>query len=391
MESKILNQKISPVQTQRFGIALLEAIKDGVGSSVEVLSVAPILDFPYSGYVVAPGAIWSIAKGIKAKMIPFINIFVLKHLSRFVGTFIYVYYWSLKNFSHKKVIIMHGVQSCKLWGVLLGQLLSPTTTISYLTDDLGMPAKWEGVLKKGFRKLDVILMKIGLRRVTGVIAMTPWLAESLAPDRRCLIMNGILNTSEHDFGKWEPKRGSIFRIVYSGGLYSEHGIDLLLQAFNLANQPDWRLLITGYGDKKEVIRYASMKNPCIEYKGFLSTQELFSLYRSADVLVNPRLTATKLARMAFPSKLVEYLGTGKPVVSTLLPSMNDELKKHLVIASSDTPAELLRCLETVASWEIDELRLWHERTKQFIRENLAPPVQGRKIREFIESLMSQQI
>jgi glycosyltransferase involved in cell wall biosynthesis len=387
MMSKIMEQEILPIQTQRFGKALVEALKMGFEENVEVLSTAPLVDFPHSRMIIAPRAKWLIGNKIPATMMSYLNILGLKQLTRWIGTFFFVSRWILSNRTSRRVILLHGVQSCKLWGILFAQVFGRCNTISYITDDLGISLSWEKSLTRKMRNLDVALMLKGLQKASGVIAMTVCLAEKLAPGLPVLIMPTIRQSSANEL---EPKPGCMdagsFNIVYTGKLCQSYGLVLLMDAFMQADRPNWRLLISGWGEMEEQVRGFARNNPQVEYFGLLSSEELLELRQHADVLVNPKLTSTSTSDLAFPSKIVEYLSTGKPVVSTNLPIFDSEFRKHLVIAQSDSPEELIRCLDQVMVWNESQREAWRVETIRFVNEELSPQTQGNRIREFANSL-----
>lgn len=391
LESAILDQPIPPIQTQRFGEALLSALIKGFEANVEVLSVAPLLDFPRSKFLVAPGARWVIADTIQSTMIPYINVMGLKHATRFIGTYCHTLAWAIKHRSSNRVIVMHGVQSCKIWGVLFACVLLHSLTISFLTDDLGIPLKWEGVFARVIRKIDVFLMKAGLRRVTGVIAMSPQLAAKLAPDRPSLIVPAIHNPSVTPAQVPNKRDGKTFTIGYFGGLHRAYGVSLLLSAFEMANRDDWCWVISGRGDLEDQLKDLAARDPRVKYLGFVASNEFSKVYENIDVLVNPKPVSTPLAFMAFPSKLVEYLGTGKPVITTNLPTLDKDFREHLIVMQADSPKELIRCLEQVASWREEQYETWGMKTRAFVENNLSPLVQGKKIRHFVDSLSLEQV
>lgn len=392
LTSKILNQRFPPIQTQRFGLALLTAIARGFIGEVEVLSVAPLLDYPICKTLISPKAKWIPLDGIHATMIPFINIIGLKHLTRFLGTCIFVGKWSLTNSQYNRIIIMHGIQSCKVWGVIIGQAFYPAITLSYLTDDIGISQQWEGRLIKFLRKVDVSIMKAGLKKISGVISMTNRLAESLAKSRPSLILPSIQNVSFY-----MPKRAykntndgvsknRIITIVYAGGLYKDSGVDLLAESFCRANWNDKRLIIAGSGILENTIRAYSKKNARISFLGFLDANKLIELYAQADILINPRRISSSIALLSFPSKIVEYLCTGKPVISTNMPSLTAEFRKQLILVYSEEPEELIQCIDRVASWDSRKRNQWRISTIQFIKRELSPDVQGSRIKEFVQGL-----
>jgi len=386
LESVILNQPLPPVQTQRFGEALLEALAAGFDGNVEAMSVASLLDYPKCKLLVAPRAKWYFADSVHVTMLPFINIIGLKHLTRFLVTFFFTLVWVIKNRSSKRIIIMHGVQSCKLWGVLLACIFAPAITIPFLTDDVGIPLKWEGVWTRKIRKVDVFLIKVALQHVSGVIAMTPQLASKLAPGKASLIISAICNSSMVQTSRVRKQDDDTFSIGYFGMLNQDYGVDLLLSAFKLADRSKWRLMLAGAGDLQEKIQAVAATDCRVIYLGFLSSNEIVKAYQNVDVLVNPRRVSVPIASLAFPSKLVEYLWTGKPVITTNLPTLDKDFRDHLIVMQTDTPEELVRCLDEVASWTAEQLESWREKTLTFVRNELSSFTQGKKIRRFVDSL-----
>ncbi len=386
LESVILDQPLPPVQTQRFGEALLKALVAGFGGNVEAMSVASLLDYPKCKLPIAPRAKWYFADSVCVTMVPFINIIGLKHLTRFLATFFFTLWWAIRNRSSNRVIIMHGVQSCKLWGALLACTLAPSITIPFLTDDVGIPLKWESAWIRKIRKLDVFLIKAALQYVSGVIAMTPQLASKLTPGKLSLIIPAIHNPSVVQVNQFRKRDRNTFSIGYFGTLNRDYGIELLLSAFKLANRDKWKLVIAGAGDLQEEIRCMATTDRRVMYLGFLSLDEMVQAYQVVDVLVNPRRTSVPIASLAFPSKLVEYLGTGKPVITTDLSTLDKDFRDHLIVMQTDTPEELIRCLDEVASWTDEQLESWRDKTMAFVRNELSPSTQGKKIRRFVDSL-----
>lgn len=354
-----------------------------------MFSVAPLLDYPHCRLVIAPKAKWKINHKVPAFLSPFINIIGFKHITRFIATLFFVSQWVIQNRKYKKVIVLHGVQSCKIWGVLLGQVLSPSIIISFLTDDLGVQPTWENVFLKKLRLFDVHLMKLGLQKISGVIAMTPKLAKKLAPGLPTLIIPTIQNLERIPLPiRNKDADDDIFALVYTGGLTQDYGISLLLDAFKRANRDDWRLMISGWGNLEATVKDFAANNSHVQFLGFLDSKELSELYCRADVFVNPKLSNTPFAEMSFPSKIVEYLGTGKPVISTNLPVLDENFKKHLILTRADTPEELVRCMNEVYSWNYYELESWRNESLRFVNEELSPIAQGNKIRNFITEINS---
>ena len=88
---------------------------------------------------------------------------------------------------------------------------------------------------------------------------------------------------------------------------------------------DWRLVVTGAGDFS---RFSSAY-PDVDFRGFVSREELADLYDRAAVVLNPTRTGS-----GFQIKLLEALSYGCNVISTDFSNpLGDKIR------SSDDPAE----------------------------------------------------
>jgi glycosyltransferase involved in cell wall biosynthesis len=388
LERIVCDQKIRPSQTQNFGMSLLYALKEGFGDNVEVFSSAPLLDFPHNKCIVAPYAIWTIYNSIPATMLPYINLFVVKHISRFVATFLFVLLWVTKNRNKKRIILLHGVNSSKLWAVNLIKIFFPSIiTVSYLTDDVGIPLKWQKKIINKIRQFDTTIIYPGLQRMSGIITMTEPLTTRLAKGRPFLLIPTIQKPDHKVISDYSANPNSLeFIITYSGGLSRDYGADLLLEAFGKSEHPDWKLVITGWGEMEDDIRASAKSDPRIDFRGFISLDELKNVYHSTTILVNPKRINSRVAEYSFPSKIIEYLSTGKPVVSTNLLVLDESIRKHMIIAENDTPEGILKCLEEVYAWDKSHYEVWRSDSLRFVQEELSPSVQGRKILRFLSDL-----
>ena len=57
----------------------------------------------------------------------------------------------------------------------------------------------------------------------------------------------------------------------------------------------------------------------IKYLGFVSDKRYYEVLSNADVLINPRNMELLQNQNNFPSKVLEYLATGREVISTKFP------------------------------------------------------------------------
>ncbi|HBE41345.1 MAG TPA: hypothetical protein DDW27_09100 [Bacteroidales bacterium] len=113
-------------------------------------------------------------------------------------------------------------------------------------------------------------------------------------------------------------------IVYCGSLtIKKDGVDILIESFSkIADaKPDIDLVLIGKGDsadEESAIRTQSEKlnlGKRVHFLGQMSRTEVPGYLAGAKVLALARPTSI-IADAGFPSKLTEYLSTGKPVVVT---------------------------------------------------------------------------
>lgn len=104
--------------------------------------------------------------------------------------------------------------------------------------------------------------------------------------------------------------------MYAGLLEPVTGIDILLEAFCKVQHSGIRLLISGKGNLENVVEEYCKKDSRITYLGYMEYEEYLRMLSKVDVLVNPRNMNLEENQNNFPSKVMEYLATGKYIMST---------------------------------------------------------------------------
>jgi glycosyltransferase involved in cell wall biosynthesis len=102
----------------------------------------------------------------------------------------------------------------------------------------------------------------------------------------------------------------------------------------------FRLIICGVGDSEKEIIDAAKFDDRIVFLGQLPREEVLRIQTEATVLVNPRKNHEEFTKYSFPSKILEYLSAGKPVVAYKLDGIPDEYDAYLHYPS-DESAEAL--------------------------------------------------
>lgn len=128
-------------------------------------------------------------------------------------------------------------------------------------------------------------------------------------------------------------------VVYTGKMFERFGVKALIDSFRKLDHPDYRLVLCGKGDCEAYARAAQAQDPRIMYLGQVSPEEALSWQSRAAVLVNPRNVVEEYTRYSFPSKNIEYLLSGKPVVGYFLEGMPQVYQDFLCCIDPSLPAE----------------------------------------------------
>lgn len=130
-------------------------------------------------------------------------------------------------------------------------------------------------------------------------------------------------------------KGSSRWVIYLGTLKRIRNLDFIIRSFArvLASVPNAVLLLIGKGDNDsdlQALRDESARlgiEPSVIFTGFVQMSEAWEYVRQADVCLSPYFP-TRILQSTSPTKLIEYMAMGKPVVA------NDHPEQRLVIEES---------------------------------------------------------
>lgn len=249
--------------------------------------------------------------------------------------------WGIRNFSRAKslknkiksykklgksfdLIIIYSAHTPFLQAGAYAKKLFSKAKICYVVPDLPQYMnlnEHRSKLYDLFKKYDIKKMdKLSTVVDSFVVLTEPMKSVLKVGERPCAVIEGIVESVENnDFPS--KKEQSIKNIVYTGKMNFKFGIKELVDAFMQIENDDYRLVLCGDGDAREYVLEKSMIDKRIEYKGQVSHAKAKEWISRADVLVNPRPNNEEYTKYSFPSKNIEYLSSGNPVVAYLLDGM----------------------------------------------------------------------
>ena len=165
--------------------------------------------------------------------------------------------------------------------------------------------------------------------------------------------------------------------LYAGGVSKQYGLPQLVEGFLKADLPNAQLHIYGPGDYVEELK--KLEDPRVFYGGMLLSSEIVEKERQATLLVNPRPTHEEYVKYSFPSKTMEYMASGTPVLTTVLPGMPKEYYPHVFFIQEETPEGITKALKEVLAHSDEALLDKGELARAFVLNTRNNVVQAGKI------------
>lgn len=223
----------------------------------------------------------------------------------------------------------------------------------------------------------------GLDSIDCFVFLTKQMAEHLHITKPFCVVEGIA-TETTELKRTELSDKKI--ILYTGTLHQKFGVMNLVKAFQQIDDPDYRLVICGIGDSAEVIRKTAENDSRISFLGQLSRDEVLEWQKKATVLVNPRQNKEDFTKYSFPSKTMEYLSSGIPVVAYKLDGIPDEYDQYIQYVEGDSIEELKRKLVEVCELPVEDRVRIGQKGRDFVWHEKNSEVQTRKIIDLIDSI-----
>lgn len=347
-----------------------------------VFALRPTPSFPRSRRLWYGAVEGATIAGLPATLISFVNVGPLKALTVAAALVPRLVRWARRHPRDAHVILMYNVQNPPgLAGVLAARLTGAHTVA--VAADVQIPGS--GLVPDTWlRRVEFALQRATLPRVHGLVVLTDRIGADFAPRVPSMLMEGAALDAASPAPAGAPCPQAPFTLMYAGGLNELKGVPLLLEAFARLPGPGYRLWITGVGPLRGEVERAAAADPRIDYRGFPPYAEVLAMYGQADLLVNPHSARHASARYVFPSKLLEYLATGTPVVSTVsTPEVLREYGTVIVPVLDDTAGELADAIARAAALSHAERAALGARARAFVLERKGWGVQGRRVAEFI--------
>jgi glycosyltransferase involved in cell wall biosynthesis len=355
--------------------------------SVFCVSVHPIPYFWVSG-VYFTGAAFLKYHGLFLGLLPTVNFPVVKELIRFFGGVLCSLWIIFFRAGRGGWVFIHGLNSPFILVGFLLRLFGYKICV-ILTDSPGGPLKGEPRVLSWLRLLNKWFIGSVTRHADAGLALTHSLANTFIPGLPVLVFPGFSNVDKFlSLPNVDLNIKDEMIVCYAGSLQAQYGVINIIKIVGEIKSAKIRLLVCGGGEGVEDVSTLSSRYTNVDYLGMLGEEDLLDLYGSVNVFVNPRPNGFTDINNSFPSKLMEYLATGRPVISTPLPWVPEDILNTIKFTATDDPDDIKSAIldvhDNYAAYASDEMVLRRIRVAQ----DYSPASIGGKISIFLDGGVS---
>ena len=317
---------------------------------------------------------------------PFLNISLLKNLLIFINSFFVILYLLLRS-KFNTYLVIDVLNASISTSAVCAAKLTGVKTIGIVTDLPQMLKQTLGISKLSFKeKMSYILVEKLLDKYNGYIFLTDYMNDFVnKKGKPYCIIEGLVDNKLKGIEK-KYKKSNLRIILYSGGLYEKYGVITLIEAFMRLSQPDLQLSIYGDGNMVPEITNYCEKDKRIIFFGILPNERVVEAQANATLLVNPRPSNEEFTKYSFPSKNMEYMASGTPLVTTCLPGMPEEYYEYVFIFDKETVDGFCNTLNNLLSLPDTILISKGQICKNFVMEKKNNIVQVGKVLEMMEKI-----
>ena len=352
----IINNSMSkpPQSIQRYHRLLCEGLTDN-NCEVKTISALPISNS------VSKQIFWKSEtekeNDVTYQYLPFVNIIIIRQLFLFIFTFLYSIREIIKNNDVVFIcdvlntsISIAALFSCKLFGIKC------TGIVTDMPSDM-----------KNSKKISIMLNNLFLSLYDKYVFLTQYMNDKINKSNKpYVIIEGVCEA----FDNADVKKSNY--IMYAGGLYEKYGIKYLIDGFIEAKLPDVELKLFGSGELSEQIQKNNYPN--VVYGGVLTNDEILKCEREALLLVNPRFSNEEYTKYSFPSKNMEYMSSGTPVLTTKLIGIPDEYFNYTYLIEEENTDGIKNKLIEIFSKSRNELKKVGRKAQLYVLKNKNIPI-----------------
>lgn len=280
-----------------------------------------------------------------------------RYLSLFLKSFTETCKFLMKN---KDAVVICDVLNVMIsTGAMLAARMLKRKVVGIVTD---LPGLMVGTTTSTIG-MSTKINKWMITKFTHYVLLTEAMNDIVNPQKvPYIVMEGIADISNVESNISIFHRRKV--IIYAGGLFERYGVKKLIDSFIKIANPEFVLHLYGDGD---VVEYAkSLSNYGVKYLGIQPNNVVLEDEKNAWLLVNPRPSCEEFTKYSFPSKNIEYMLSGTPILTTRLPGMPSEYYQYVYIVQNETIDGFVEAMSMIMSYKEEEIDIKGKKAQDFI-------------------------
>lgn len=306
---------------------------------------------------------------VQCKYVSFCNLWGYRNISRKNSLIRQIQKFVLDR-TPNKVIIVYSPHTPFLQAAVYAKQKDPSIHICLIVPDLPQfmnLSKKESVIYSRLKAIDIKVFDSNSKYIDSFVLLTEHMRDVLKVGKRpYIVIEGVVNTSKSFVARTQKDKETCKTVVYTGTLNKKFGVVNLIKAFHAIDNPDVILKICGRGDSEDLIKEFAKKDDRIHFLGQLSNEESVELQKNATILVNPRQNNEEYTKYSFPSKNMEYLLSGVPVIAYKLDGIPDEYDDYFFYVKDNSLKSLSSKISEVLSLPSQDRYDFGKRAKEFV-------------------------
>lgn len=340
------------------------------GAEVNALSVPAVAAYPHSIYKHIEEKQETIKGSIRVQWVPFVNVQGLKQISIQRNVERLLEQWLEENRDiQDKIVLMYSiyppysepaVRLCRKHGCHLCAVIADLPEYMY---------SWKNM--KGFRgwysrRLSEKMLELQGQCDSYILFTQPMAAKMGIENKPYMVSEGFCDAGIFDDIP-EQEKYTRKTIVYGGNLSRLYGIQNLVKGF-MQTDLDAELHLYGAGGDAEFIKECAKQDSRIKFFGRVYRKTLLVALKRAHLLVVNKPTSDDYSNYSFSSKILEYMASGTPLLTTKVGGMPEEYWEHCYFFVEETCEGIASAIQSVTEKSPAELRRKGMRAKQFAIE-----------------------
>ena len=361
--------KVKPAfQSQKYHRLLIEGL--AAGAAVDVIANPPVNRSVMDEKIIFLPE--ELAAGAQYHHLPAIRNPLIKLVAMAVGTFFKTLHYTKKD------------------SVVLVDVLNRTTALSAQMAARMKRCRCVGIIidlpdMLGGSRLSVGMANYVIKHCTDYVILTQAMNEYIRnTDKPYGVLEGHADITMVQKKPSMERKAKPRICFYAGGVSKQYGLQMLVEGFRKADIPNTQLHIYGPGDYVQELEQISKEDTRVYYGGMLMNSEIIEKEMDATLLINPRPTNEAYVKYSFPSKNMEYMASGTPVLTTALPGMPEEYYPHVFVIQEETPEGMAEALKMALSHSEEELFQKGLSAREFVLKERSNVVQAKKILEMLK-------